>query len=101
MHQRVSKAFRDHTTLSDDSYAAYRCWNNSRLYEVCRCQVDNKWVVSYSPYFLWKYQCHFNVECVISLKCYKYIHKYIYKGHDHTTMEFGKCQDEAKQYLDA
>src|SRR6267142_4998414 len=25
----------------------------------------------------------------------------MYKGHDHTTMEFGRCRDEIKQYLDA
>ena len=92
------KPFRDHTTLSDDSYAAYRCRNDNRVHEVHGCEVDNPWIVPYSPYFLWKYQCHFNVECVIS---FKYIHKYIYKGHNHTTMEFGKCQDEVKQYLDA
>jgi len=26
----------------------------------------------------------------------KYIHKYIYKGHDRTIMEFGKDKDEIK-----
>src|SRR6267142_4730654 len=31
----------------------------------------------------------------------KYIYKYVYRGHDRTTMEFGRCKDEIKQYLDA
>ena len=29
----------------------------------------------------------------------KYIYKYVYKGHDHTTLEFGTCLDEIKLYL--
>jgi hypothetical protein len=41
------------------------------------------------------------MECVISVKAIKYIYKYVYKGHDRTTMEFGKSQDEIKLYLDA
>ena len=46
-------------------------------------------------------ECHANLECCISIKATKYIHKYIYKGHDRTTMAFGSDQDEIKQYLDA
>ena len=41
------------------------------------------------------------MECIGSIRGIKYIYKYVYKGHDHTTMEFGKCQDEIKLYLDA
>ena len=52
-------------------------------------------------FILWKYRCHFNLECIASVKAIKYIYKYIYKGHDCTTMEFGTCQDEVKLYLDA
>ena len=36
-----------------------------------------------------------------SVKALKYIYKYVYKGHDHSTMEFGTCQDEIKLYLDS
>jgi hypothetical protein len=41
------------------------------------------------------------MECVISVNAIKYIYKYVYKGHDRTTMEFEKSQDEIKLYLDA
>jgi hypothetical protein len=34
-------------------------------------------------------------------KAVKYIYKYVYKGHDRTTMQFGKATDEIKLYLDA
>jgi hypothetical protein len=37
----------------------------------------------------------------MSVKAFKYIHKYIYKGHDRITMGFGTNQDEIKQFLDA
>jgi hypothetical protein len=95
------KPFRDCTTLSEDGYASYRWQDDGRQHEVRGCQVDNCWVVPYSPYLLFRFQCHLNVECIASMKCFKYIHKYIYKGHDHTTMGFGTCKDEPKQYLDA
>ena len=41
------------------------------------------------------------MESIFSLKGVKYIYKYVYKGHDRTTMEFGRCQDEVKLYLDS
>jgi hypothetical protein len=40
------------------------------------------------------------MDGVISVKAIKYIYKYLYKGHDRTTMEFGKSKDEIKLYLD-
>ena len=41
------------------------------------------------------------MECLFSVRCFKYTYKYVYKGHDHTTMEFGRCQDEVKLYLNS
>ena len=64
-------------------------------------QVDNQWVVPYPPFWIWKFRCHINMECIFSIKAIKYIYKYVYKGHDRTTMEFGRCQDEIKLYLDS
>ena len=63
--------------------------------------MDNRWVVPYCAWLLWKYQCHINVESIASIKAIKYIYKYVYKGHDWTTMQFGTCEDEVKLYLDA
>ena len=36
-----------------------------------------------------------------SIKAVKYISKYVYKGHDCITMQFGTCSDEVRQYLNA
>ena len=41
------------------------------------------------------------VESIASVKAIKYIYKYVYKGHNCTTMQFGTCRDEIKLYLDA
>jgi len=95
------KPFRELTSMSEDSYAVLRRRDTGRSFEHKGKQVDNRWVVAYSPYLLWKYRCHINVECVASVKAVKYIYKYIYKGHDRITMEFRECLDEVKQYLDA
>ena len=46
-------------------------------------------------------ESHSNLECCISVKSFKYIYEYVYKGHDCTTMGFGQTQDEIQQYLEA
>jgi hypothetical protein len=57
-------------------------------------------VVCYSPYLIWKYRCHINVESIVSVKAVKYIYKYVYKGHDRATMQFSRSTDEVQLYLD-
>jgi hypothetical protein len=57
-------------------------------------------VVCYSPYLTWKYRCQMNVKSIASVKVVKYIYKYVYKGHDRTTMQFDRSIDEIKLYLD-
>ena len=99
------KPFRDQTTVNTDSYSNLRRRDTGKKVKIgqgaSQHEVDNSWVVAYCAYFLWKYRCHINVECVASIKAIKYIYKYVYKGHDRTTMEFGTCQDEVQLYLDA
>ena len=53
------------------------------------------------PFLLLKMQCHINVELTFNVHSITYIHKCLYKGHDHTTIELGWNRDEIKQYLDA
>lgn len=61
----------------------------------------------YNPYLSAKYDCHINVEICATIDAIKYIHKYIYKGHDRTTIEVSggdgqrEARDEIKEYLDA
>ena len=95
------KPFMERTTITDDSYARMRRSDTHQTVEVRGHQVNNRWVVCHNKYLIWKYRCHINVESIASVKAVKYIFKYVYKGHDRTTMEFGTCVDEIKQYLDS
>ena len=98
--KNFSKPFRDHTTINEDSYANLRRRDTGKKYQVRGQEVDNRWVVPHPPCWLWKFGCHINIEYLFSVRCFKYIYKYVYKGHDRTTMEFGRCQDKVKLYLD-
>ncbi|KAG5556991.1 hypothetical protein RHGRI_007293 [Rhododendron griersonianum] len=62
--------------------------------------VDNRDIVPYNPHLSRMFNCHINVEVCAGLQCVKYIHKYIYKGYDCTTMVLGG-DNEIQQYLDA
>ena len=98
------KPFSDHTSITEDSYARTRRLNTGQTFRTGpgnKYQVDNRWVVCHSKFLIWKYRCHINVESIASIKAVKYIYKYVYKGHDRTTMQFGTAQDEIKLYLDA
>ena len=99
--RKFPKPFTENTTITDDSYARTRRSNTGQIIQVGSKDVDNKWVVCHNRYLIWKYRCHINVESIASVKAIKYIFKYVYKGHDRTTMEFGTCVDEIKQYLDS
>jgi len=44
--------------------------------------VDNRWVVPYNPGLLYLMKAHVNVEWSGSIKCCKYIFKYVTKGSD-------------------
>jgi hypothetical protein len=98
------KPFNEHTSITEDSYARTRRSDTGQSIPTGprgKYQIDNRWVVCHSKYLIWKYRCHINVESIASVKAVKYIYKYVYKGHDRTTMQFGTAQNEIRLYLDA
>jgi hypothetical protein len=98
------KPFQDQRVVTTDSYGRLHRQDTGKKFKIGRGdserEVDNSWVVPYCPWLLWKYCCHINVEFIASIKAIKYIYKYVYKGHDRTTMQVGTCDDECKLYLD-
>lgn len=58
---------------------------------------DNRDVVPYNPYLIYKYGAHINVERCGSIKSIKYLYKYVYKGHDRA---YVKIINEIDHYLD-
>ncbi|PIA60482.1 hypothetical protein AQUCO_00300169v1 [Aquilegia coerulea] len=93
------------TRIDVDGYPIYRRRKIGKSYHVRGHLVDNKDVVPYKGDLGFSHQrnvdCHINVEICASVRAVKYIHKYIYKGHDRTTMVVGAEDDEIQQYLDA
>ena len=101
------KPFREATTMDEDAYVSYRRRNTGRTYKkkpTDEFAFDNRHVVPYNKYLSKKYRCHINLECCISIKSVKYVHKYIYKGPDRATLERtvqAQERDEIKEYLDS
>ena len=52
-----------------------------------RVPVDNRWVVSYSPYLLKCFRYHINVEYCALISAIKYLFLYHFKGEDMVTQE--------------
>lgn len=80
------KQFVNETKENVNGYPLYRRRNNSRtITKQIRgnnIEVDNRYIVPYNPFLLLYFQAHINVEICASVHSIKYIHKYVYKGHD-------------------
>ncbi|GER39179.1 DNA helicase homolog [Striga asiatica] len=100
------RKFCDTTTQGKDGYPVYRRRQNGLKVKVRNAELDNQWVVPYSPYLLSRYNCHINVEICSGITVVKYLYKYIYKGHDRVAVGIShdnndKSVDEIKQFQDA
>ncbi|GFT13405.1 helitron_like_N domain-containing protein [Trichonephila clavipes] len=96
------------TITGNDGYPLYRRRStedggNSIKLKVLNntIDVDNRWVVPYSPLLLKTYNAHINVDYCNSVKAIKYICKYVNKGSDMAV--FGventtASNDEVTQY---
>ncbi|XP_026476448.1 uncharacterized protein LOC113382110 [Ctenocephalides felis] len=84
------KSFQNDTITDIDGYPAYRrrdVDNGGQCFELRLSNggvidVDNRWVVPYSPLLCKTYKAHINVELCSSVKSIKYICKYVHKGSD-------------------
>jgi hypothetical protein len=62
--------------------------------------VNNQNVVPHNPFSFRKYGCYINIKVCASICFVKYIHNYIYKGHNCLIMLFGHEPNEVVQYFD-
>ena len=119
------KPFQPETEITGESYVKSRRRDNGRRIHLQDRSIDNQHVVAHSPYLLWKYRAHINVECTSGFQAIKYIYKvshkyrsytfpvvtmpqYIYKGPDRASVavhrdsnEDEHVRDEIKTYIDA
>ena len=68
-------------------------------------EIDNRWVVPYSPFLCLRFDCHTNVELCMSPLATKYLFKYVTKGEDRAMVRTeldGEDQqkDEIADYVD-
>ena len=108
--KRYPRAWVQETVWNEDGYPIYRRCNNGRTTEIGRRVVDNRSIVPYNPYLSKRYNAHINVEvCLLlnntymkvccSVRAFKYLYKYVYKGSDCTTvaLEFRNPQNGRNQ----
>ena len=61
--------------------------------------IDNRWVVPYCKVLSDTFDCHINIESCSSIKCIKYVCKYINKGTDMATFSLQNIQrNEVKHF---
>ena len=119
------KQFNEHTIYGQNGYPQYARPDNGRTVEKNNHVYDNRYVIPYNPESsarlvllifnfdsflkcltnlpLLRHNCHINVEICVSADSCKYITKYVFKGHDRTTLGLADDQNrnEVKEYLDA
>ena len=69
------KPFQEETEISGVSYVKTKRRDTGVTVNVHNATVDNRSVISYSPFLLWRYRAHINVECTTGFNTIKYIYK--------------------------
>ena len=88
------------TQTGDDGYPQYRrrsVADGGFTAKVGGLDLENRWVVPYSPVLSRIFSAHINVELCNSVKSIKYICKYVNKGSDQATFKVGDL-DEVTRY---
>ncbi|KAL4090226.1 hypothetical protein QTP88_025121 [Uroleucon formosanum] len=105
--KRYPRTLMSETITGNDGYPLYRrrsTADNGRSTIVKLNQqdieIDNRWIVPYSPILSKTFKAHINVESCHSVKSIKYICKYVTKGSDMAVIEIGaeNSNDEVTQY---
>lgn len=93
------------TETGDDGYPKYRRRNqkdggfttNISMKQLT-VEIDNRWIVPYSPLLSKAFKAHINVEYCNSVKSIKYICKYVFKGGDMAVFGLSNQNDEITQF---
>ena len=84
--------FYETTQRGKSSYPIYRRRDDGQKVKIRKEWLDNRWVVPYNPILLMRYNYHINVEVCNSIKCAKYLYKYVFKGHDRVCFSIDGAQ---------
>ncbi len=87
--------FQFETVTNVNGYPIYQHRDMGRIVLVHGVELDNRWVVAHNVYLSTKYDVHINVEVCNNIHVFKYLFKYIYKGHDCAIVEISRQNDNA------
>ncbi len=100
------KSFCKETYPNVEGFTQYQRRENGDKLKVGPYEIDNQWVVPYNPYLLLKFDAHINLEICSTVKSFKYLYKYIFKGHDCARIRYKTSGNELEwneidQYLES
>jgi hypothetical protein len=93
--KQYPRKFQSETVTDVNGYPIYQCKDMGQTVLVHGIELDNRWVVPHNVYLSTKYDAHINVEVCNNIRAVKYLFKYVYKGHDHATIEISRQNDNA------
>ena len=99
--KKYPRPFISETQTGEDGYPQYRRRAPSEgghVININGIHIDNRWVVPYSPVLSRFFNAHINVEFCNSVKCIKYICKYVNKGSDQAVFALQNKNDEVSRY---
>lgn len=106
--KRYPREMMNDTQTGSDGYPLYRRRNpnNGGFKTILNFKnnpidIDNRWIVPYSPILSKAFNAHINVEYCNSVKSIKYVCKYVYKGCDMAVIGTSKknsTHDEVTQF---
>ncbi|XP_055908459.1 uncharacterized protein LOC129943200 [Eupeodes corollae] len=102
LFSRQKSVDRHDIVARDDGYPQYRRRSLEKGGEVAVIgtkEINNSWVVPYSPILSRCFSAHINVEYCHSVKAIKYLTKYINKGSDQATFAIKDPKNEVEKYL--
>lgn len=104
--KKFPKQFCTETQTNEDGFPKYRRrspedggFTFTKQVNGNECVIDNRWVVPYNPVLLKIFRAHINVEWCHSVKCIKYVCKYVCKGPDQLAGEVRNERDEIECYI--
>ncbi|XP_055915855.1 uncharacterized protein LOC129948797 [Eupeodes corollae] len=104
--KKYPRRFVTETQTGEDGYPVYRRRDIDNGGQIGALNVrgrtvniDNRWIVPYSPILCRSFNAHINVEYCHSVQAIKYICKYINKGSDQATFSVRNAHDEVENYL--
>lgn len=100
--KRYPRPFCKYTQTAEDGYPEYRRRapdDGGFTVTINGIVLDNRWVVPYNAVLLRIFVAHINVELCNSVKCIKYLCKYVNKGSDQAAFTLENKFDEVSRHL--